>query len=231
MKKSNKLFIPLCFIAMFILWTIAVKYIDVKPIGPDSSSVGLSSINQFVHNLTGVHLTLYNITDWSGLIPFAFCLSFAILGFIQLIKRKNIFKVDFDILLLGGFYIVTFALYLLFEYIVINYRPILINGNLEVSYPSSTTMLVLCVIPTAIMQLNYRINRFYLKRIITLILIAFILFMVIGRLISGVHWFSDIIGGFLLSTGLVSMYYVILSIQNLKKEEKNNDIDINYKFR
>ena len=132
-----------------------------------------------------------------------------ILGLVQWIKRKSICKVDYDILALGGFYIVTIAAYLFFENVVINYRPVLINGYLEASYPSSTTLLVMCVMPTAVMQFNSRIKNKVLRNIASVTIIAFIAFMVIGRLISGVHWFTDIVGGALLSAGLVMMYYSV----------------------
>lgn len=199
----------------FVLWTIAVRCVDVKAIGPRESNVGFATINGFIHNLTGVNLTLYNITDWLGLVPFAFVFGFAILGLVQLIKRKSLLKVDYTILVLGGFYIAVMAVYLLFEIVVINYRPTLINGYLEASYPSSTTMLVLCVMPTAIMQFNSHIKSKMLKRCVLFAITAFTIFMVIGRLISGVHWFSDIVGGALLSTGLVMMYYYISNLKRI----------------
>ena len=131
------------------------------------------------------------------------------LGLVQWIKRKSIRKVDFDILVLGGFYIITIVAYLFFESVVINYRPVLINGYLEASYPSSTTMLVMCVMPTAVMQLGSRTKNKVLRNIIAVTIVAFIAFMVIGRLVSGVHWFTDIVGGALLSAGLVMMYYSV----------------------
>ena len=193
------------------MWTIAVRFIDVQAIGPQESSVGFATINQFVHNLTGVHMSLYTITDWLGLVPLTFVIGFALLGLVQWIKRKHLLKVDYNILILGGFYIIVMAVYVLFEMLVVNYRPVLINGYLEASYPSSTTMLVMCVMPTAIMQFNARIKNNVLKRCVTSAIIAFIVFMVSGRLVSGVHWFTDIIGGALLSTGLVLMYRAIIS--------------------
>ena len=152
---------------------------------------------------------LYTITDWLGLIPVFFILAFGILGLNQWIKRRHIGKVDFSILVLGGFYIVVLAAYLLFEEIVVNYRPVLIDGYLEASYPSSTTMLTLCVMPTAMMQLKERIKNATVKRVIAVIIAIFTAFMVIGRLISGVHWFTDIIGGVLLSGSLVMGYRYI----------------------
>ena len=204
--KKKKTWISASLLMMFILWTVLISLVDVQAIGPQSSSVGFATINQFVHNLTGVNLILYTITDWLGLVPIAVAFGFAVLGLVQLIKRKSLLKVDHSIIVLGIFYIVVIAVYILFEIIVINYRPTLINGYLEASYPSSTTMLVMCVMPTAAMQLNHRIKNTILRRGIFISIIAFVAFMVLGRLISGVHWITDIIGGALLSVGLVTAY-------------------------
>jgi len=208
MKKENQrnFCIATCMLLAFLLWTVAIQFVDVEAIGPQESSVGFATINQFVHNLTGVHMSLYTITDWLDLVPRGFVMGFALLGLIQWVKRKHLLKVDYSILVLGGFYIVVMAAYVLFEVLVINYRPVLINGYLEASYPSSTTVLVMCVMPTAIMQFNARIKNDVPKRCLAYAITAFIVFMVIGRLISGVHWLTDIIGGALLSEGLVLMY-------------------------
>ena len=208
MKKENQrnFCIATCTLLAFLLWTVAIRFVDMQAIGPQESSVGFATINQFVHNLTGVNMTLYTITDWLGLVPLMFAMGFGILGLCEWIKRKHILRVDYSILVLGGFYIVVMVAYILFETFVINYRPILINGYLEASYPSSTTMLVMCVMPTAIMQFNARIKNGILKRLVASVITTFIVFMVIGRLVSGVHWFTDIVGGALLSAGLVMLY-------------------------
>ena len=208
MKKENKrcLLIAICLLAVFLAWTLAALTVDVQAIGPRGSSVGFATLNRLVHNLTGVHMALYTVTDWLGLVPIFFAVGFAVLGLCEWIKRKHILRVDYSILVLGGFYIAVFAAYLLFEEIVVNYRPVFINGYLEASYPSSTTLLVMCVMPTAILQLQARIKCLAAKRAASLVIAAFIAFMVIGRLISGVHWFSDIVGGALLSAGLVMLY-------------------------
>lgn len=211
MKKASRkfLYLSLIFLTAFILWTNLITIIDVKAIGPKGSRVGFATINSYFLEITGFNMHLYTITDWLGLVPIIFAFGFGILGLLQWIKRKNILKVDFSILTLGGFYIATMAVYILFEYLVINYRPVLINGYLEASYPSSTTLLVLCVMPTAIMQFNSRIKNRISRRLVAFLITAFIVFMVVGRLISGVHWLSDIIGGALFSAGLVMLYYYI----------------------
>lgn len=205
-NRKKKILIGICLLATFALWTAAIQRIDVRPIGPRGSSVGFAALNGFVHSVTGVHMTLYVITDWLGLLPVAFGMGFGLLGLIQWIKRKHLLKVDRSILVLGMFYIVVMAVYLLFETVVVNYRPVLINDYLEVSYPSSTTLLVMCVMPTAVMQLNDRIQNPGLRRCAAFLIYGFVAFMVVGRLISGVHWVTDIIGGGLMSAGLVILY-------------------------
>ena len=211
MKKKNKvlLFSGMGALLSFAVWTILVACVEVKAIGPRDSSVGFATLNEYFHGLTGVSMSLYTITDWLGLVPVGVAFGFAILGLFQLIKRKSLKEVDRSILALGVFYVSVIAAYLLFEEVVINYRPVLIGGYLEASYPSSTTMLTLCVMPTAIMQLRSRIKNTALKTLITLAMALFTAFMVIGRLVSGVHWLSDIIGGILISAGLVLIYRAV----------------------
>lgn len=216
MKNKNRkgLIVGTVLLVAFVLWTVAVKLIDVQSIGPEGSVVGFATVNRFVHELTGANMSLYNITDWLGLVPLGFIMGFGTLGLIQWIKRKHILKVDYSILVLGGFYIVVMAVYVLFEMLTLNYRPVLINGVLEASYPSSTTMLVMCVMPTAIMQFNERVINSVLRRSVSIVITAFVAFMVIGRLVSGVHWFTDIVGGALLSAGLVVLYYAVSSLKS-----------------
>lgn len=199
-------------IAVFVLWTVLVSVVDVRAIGPNGSSVGFATLNGYVHDLTGVNMRLYSITDWLGLVPIGVALGFAMLGLVQWIKRKSLFKVDRGILALGGFYVAVMAVYILFEFVIINYRPTLIDGYLEASYPSSTTMLVMCVMPTAMMQLRARIKNNGLKQCVMILIATFTAFMVIGRLASGVHWITDIIGGALVSAGLVIIYASVSDI-------------------
>ena len=208
MKKGRKR--GYCLAAMllilFVLWTVLVRFIDVAPIGPQGSSVGFSTLNGKIHAITGVNLLLYTITDWLGLVPIAVAFAFAVLGLCQWIGRGSVRRVDFDILALGAFYVAVMAAYVLFEYVVINYRPVLIDGRLEASYPSSTTLLVLTVMPAAMLDLWRRIRHRVLGYSVVFLFGAFTVFMVVGRFVSGVHWCTDIIGGALLSAALVCAY-------------------------
>ena len=215
MKRENRKHAVLgsCFLAAFVLWTILICFVDVQPIGPQGSSVGFAGLNGYVHRLTGVHMALYDLTDWLSLIPLLTAAGFGLLGLYQWVQRRQLRKVDFSILALGGFYLVVAGLFLFFEICVINYRPVLINGILEASYPSSTTLLVLCVMPTAMLQLRSRIRHPSLRKGVLFFIAGFTGFMVIGRLASGVHWATDIIGGILLSAGLVMLYRAVSELK------------------
>ncbi len=208
-KERNIKFIltGIALVVLFIVWTALVKCVDVQGIGPNVSEVGFAELNGFVHKLTGANMVLYNITDWLGIVPICFAAAFGVLGFTQLIKRKRLLSVDASILVLGVFYVVVIAIFVFFEVCVVNYRPVLIEGVMEASYPSSTTLLVTCVMPTAAMQLKERITGIKAQRACSYIIYAFSVFMVVARLVSGVHWFTDIIGGLILSAGLVTIYY------------------------
>ena len=193
-------------ILAFILWTILIQTVDVQPVGVSGTNVGFAAVNTWFHRLTGVHMGLYTVTDWLGLVPIAICICFGLLGLAQWIRRKSIAKVDKDILLLGGYYILVILGYLIFEMIPINYRPILIDGAMESSYPSSTTLLVLSVMPTLLFQVNRRAKAQTVRKVTAAFVILFSAFMVIGRLVAGVHWLTDIVGSVLLSAGLYCLY-------------------------
>ena len=190
----------------FLVWTILIRHIDVQRAGPGGTEIGFASFNVWFHRMTGVHMLIYTITDWLGLVPIFICMGFGLLGLIQWIKRRSLLRVDPDILLLGIYYLAVIFGYLLFEMVPINYRPILIDGNLEASYPSSTTLLVLSVMLTLKFQADRRVISAVLCKMITVFVIVFSAFMVIGRLISGVHWATDIVGSVLLSSGLFMIY-------------------------
>ena len=206
LKKSKDLKIGLFCVIAFICWTYLIISFDVKPVGVNETDIGFATLNTWFRSLIGVNMTLYYTTDWAGLIPVFVCFMFGVIGFLQLIKRKSLFKVDSDILVLGVYYVIVIFSYLIFEMIPINYRPILINGFMEASYPSSTTLLVLSVIPTLVFQADRRLMNINLKKLIKVISFLFVIFMVAGRLISGVHWLTDIIGSILLSMGLFHLY-------------------------
>ena len=224
MKEKRNLLKGAGLIGAFSLWTVLIQWVDVQAVGQNGTKIGFADFNVWFHQLTGVHMTIYTITDWLGLVPIFICLCFGVLGLVQLIKRRSLLRVDPDILLLGAYYVLVIACYLIFEMIPINYRPVLIEGRLEASYPSSTTLLVLSVMPTLMFQANRRVSNAMIRKAVAVSVIAFSAFMVIGRLISGVHWATDIIGSVLLSAGLYMLYRsVVLYTYRSKKVGRSKD--------
>ena len=222
MKKCKKkvLHAGVLMMALFAIWTFLIQTVDVQPAGQNGTDIGFSALNLWFHKLTGVHMKLYIATDWLGLVPILCCLIFGMLGAIQLIRRKSLCKVDRDLLLLGIYYILVIFGYLIFEMIPINYRPILIEGNMEASYPSSTTLLVFSVMPTVSFQAHYRIKHTGIRTIIKAFVVLFSLFMGIGRTIAGVHWLTDIVGSVLFSAGLYLIYQSAVLFWDQKQEDQ-----------
>ena len=165
MKRKKLLWTGTGLTLLFVLWTMLIQHVDVQAVGPKNTKVGFASWNVWFHNLTGVNMTLYTVTDWLGLVPVFICGCFGILGLVQWIRRKRILRVDPDILLLGVYYLLVISGYLIFEMVPVNYRPILIDGFLEASYPSSTTLLVLSVMPTLKFQADRRCGNKAFRRL------------------------------------------------------------------
>lgn len=189
-----------------MIWTALVQWIDVQPVGPNETNIGFASLNCWFHQLTGVHMTVYTVTDWLSLVPLLICVVFGGIGLVQLIQRRSLFQVDLDLTILGIYYVLVMFAYFIFEMIPVNYRPVLIDGRIEASYPSSTTLLVLCVMPTLNFQVKRRMKSRRMIHAINTLSILFAGFMVTGRMISGVHWLTDIIGAGILSAGLYLIY-------------------------
>ena len=208
MKKNGKclLYMGIGLLILFAVWTWLIQVIDVRVAGQTETTIGFAALNVWFHDWTGVHMPLYVVTDWLGLVPLIVCLWFFGIGVTQWVVRRSLFQVDLDIIFLGIYYALVVSTYLVFEMIPINYRPVLIDGARETSYPSSTTLLVLSVMPTLAFQAERRLKSESIRRRIGTLSGLFSAFMVVGRLLSGVHWLTDIAGAALLSEGLFCMY-------------------------
>ena len=197
-----------------------VRKVEVRPFGPAETSVGMAAFNGWFHRATGVHWTLYTLTDWLGLVPVLVCAGFGVLGAVQLLRRRSLKKVDPDIILLGIYYLLVIGAYLFFEMVPVNYRPVLIDGVLEASYPSSTTLLVLSVMPTLAFQAGRRLKNASGRKAAAVFAALFSAFMVAGRLVAGVHWVTDIIGSALLSSGLFMVYRFSVRLADRKGTDR-----------
>jgi undecaprenyl-diphosphatase len=207
MKKYLKaIFWGLC----FIIFTILVKVIDVEPAGAQGSLIGFASLNLSVNQLLGTNHFCYLITQLFGLLAIFLAAVFAVMGFVQLIKRKSLLKVDHEILMVGIVYAIVIILYVLFEKLAINYRPVVLEDGLEASYPSTHTMLILTILGTALPLAGRYISNPKIALLAKLLCIVIMWLTVVCRLLSGVHWFTDIIGGVLISLCLISLFKSLL---------------------
>ena len=215
MSKKGNIIISIFLTIVSVIYTLLVKYVDVKAIGPNNSKVGFSSLNDAFRNLVNSNMGIYKITELLGYIIILIVLVYGALGLIELIKNKSIKKVDRELIILGCFYGLVLITYVLFEKVIINYRPILIDNELEASYPSSHTILSLCIGISSIIVSKKYLNKKYLKitNTLTIVLMSLVL---VGRMISGVHWISDIIGGIIISCTLL-MYFKTAYYWNRKK--------------
>ena len=198
--------------ALFLLLLLLVKTLDVAVIGPNDTRIGLSHLNQAFHELTGVKLFWYDLTQGFGILALIVAGLFGVLGLWQLVGRKKLLAVDHQILALGVLFVIVIGLYVFFEIVVVNYRPIVMPGDTapEASFPSSHTMLVCAVLGGGMLTARYYIKNPRLLLAVQVLGAVIIVLTVIGRLICGVHWFTDILGGLLLSVALLAAFWAVL---------------------
>lgn len=206
MKKKKNVVINVVLIFISIAYTVLVKFFDVKNIGPNNTEVGFSTINNYVYNYIKLNMVWYKISEYIGYLAILIVFIYAFIGLLQLIKRKSLKGIDKEIIALGVFYVLVMCIYIFFEKFVVNYRPYIIDGGLEASYPSSHTLLALCICGSGIIINNKLYNNKKHIKIINMILLIIMILILVGRIISGVHWISDIIGGILISSTLLSCY-------------------------
>ncbi len=197
--------------AAFILFTALCKTVDLQAIGPESSVVGFASINGFFRDLIGTHTFFYVLSEFGGILAIFTALLFAGIGGYQLYQNKDIRKVDKNILLMGCMYVLILVLYILFDKIPVNYRPVIMDEGLEPSYPSTHTLLAGGIFGCALVELRYfpRIRQDIKLKIRLGLIIAMVL-TILFRWLSGVHWFTDILGGILLSFAVAELYYTLI---------------------
>ena len=193
---------------LFVIFSLWIRLFDVQPVGPEGSSIGFAALNVAVHDFFGMHLFWYKLTQALGLLAIAVAGVFAVTGLVQLIQRKSLLKVDKKILMLGVIYILVILLYALFEKVPFNYRPVVLDPaeGLEPSYPSTHTMLILTIFGTAVAVLGDYIKNAKLVLLLKIVCLVIMALTIVGRLVCGVHWFTDIVGGVIISLFFINLY-------------------------
>lgn len=206
-------------VLLFLFFTLAVMNVDVQAIGPEGSEVGFAFINGPVHDALPYSGFFYKLTTFLGYLALLAVLGYGALGVMQLVKRRSLKKVDGQLILLGAYFVLVLACYVVFEKLPINYRPVILDEGLEASYPSSHTMLALCVFGAMMVPYPQLISQEKLGYVRTAACVLMVV-SVAGRLLSGVHWLTDIVGAVLLSAALLSCYMAALSIMAHKQNGK-----------
>ncbi len=212
-KNRRRMLIAGVCLGLFLLLIILLKTVDVRPIGPMSSSVGLAALNGAFKDVVGYHGGLEKVSDLLGKLALLIAAGFACMGLYQLVTRKSLKKVDVDLFVLAGLYASLVLAYIFFEKCVINYRPLILDEakGLEPSFPSSHTMLSMVIFLSAAYETRRRVRDAAIETPIRIVLTALCVITVLCRLCSGVHWLTDILGGLLLSAALLNLYKLAFS--------------------
>ena len=221
MSKSSKIKLFVTLLVLTVAWIVIVKSVDVANSGPNNTEIGLSSVNTgfrdlFFDKANEYFEQIYKITEYLGYLALLVCGCMGCVGLYQLIKRKSLLKVDRPIIVTGVLYVVTIGLYVLFEKVIINFRPVIMEGETEpeASFPSSHTMLIIVVMGSVVMLASYYFKQKntvlcgVLCWIVQAVAVFLAVAMIAGRMICGVHWLTDIIGGVLISLTLLALYSI-----------------------
>ena len=218
MKK--KIFLSAGAMVLFILLIVLLRVVDVKTVEETGKTVGFFALNSGFHKLTGVKEGWYELTQFMGYVSIAAGLVFAVIGLIQLIRGKSIKKVDRRIIALGVLFVAAGIIYALFELIVVNCRPVIMPGDTEAeaSFPSSHTVLVSVVMSGVALMLDPYIKNRRLRVSLQAVSMLIVLITVFGRLICGMHWFTDVLGGILISISLIAAFMAFLDKCNAEED-------------
>lgn len=211
MKENKKYYITagILFVT-FILFTVLVNFVDVQAIGPQNSEVGFATINGKIASSIQYNESIYKLSEVLGYFAILTVGIFGLFGVMQLFIKKGFTKVDKDLYILAAMYAGVLVCYVIFEKVIINYRPVILEEGLEASYPSSHTMMSVAFMLAAIQQFSMRLKDSIVKKIILVACFVIGAAIIVTRFLAGVHWLTDIIGGVLLASAWFMLYYSII---------------------
>ena len=219
-KEARQAFVTTGILAaVYVLFTLLVRFVDVRQIGPEGSSVGFAGLNGAVFRLFGgFHQGFYTVSRLLGYLLLLLAVCVALLAVFQLVQKKSLRGVNWDLKLYILYGVLVLAVYVFTSKVSINSRPVITDAaeGLEKSYPSSHTLLAVCVAGALLAQIQLRIREDTLRRILTIAAWVLAGVTVLARLLAGVHWLTDIIGGVLLGLVLVGLYRAMIKLKYRK---------------
>lgn len=190
-------------VLLFLFILLLILLMTVDRANNIYKQIGLFSFNK-------LFLVDYSNEAWDEFsdvilyISLLFILGLAIYGFYQLSKKRSLFKVDKDIIFIGcGLAILAFVWLVFDKLIDVNYRPIAISGTAQTSFPSTHTMIaafVLLAATRAILKRNGNEIKYQLLAYSGSSIL--ILLCSLGRILSKMHWATDVLGGLFIGVGL-----------------------------
>ena len=220
-KKNWKLIVGAAFFVLFLVLIVLLKAVDVELDANTGKEIGLSSLNFAARDAIGERFGLYDLTEYLGYLAILIAACFAVWAVVRFFfARFDLRKTGLDFAVLAGLYVAVIFFYVLFEFLVINYRPILLDGKAEASFPSSHTMLAITVFVSASRILYRRFNLRVSPVLFSLPFYLLAAFVTVARLLSGVHWLTDIVGGVLLSTALLFLFSFFSDRVKVEQDDK-----------
>ena len=214
MKKQGYIYLIVAcvLLAAFVALTICLLFVDVRAAGESGAEVGFATINQKVWQAIGQSAAALTVSEVCGLCMIAAVGAFGVTGLVQVIRRKGFLRADKELYVMAGGLVLLAAAYVFFEIFVVNCRPVLDEGELAASYPSSHAMLATAVAGMGMAYLHSRQRKGVLINVLIGLLNGVSVATVACRLLGGVHWLSDIVGGVLLGMVIVYAYRAVCSL-------------------
>lgn len=177
-------------------------------------------MNDAIFDFFGTNKTFDRISDILLVVMLAIVAGFALSGLAQLIKRKKFKKVDSEIVSMIPSLLLLVAIYFLFDKVwVLNYRPILVNGVAEASFPSTHTLIAVTVLGMTMMSLPRYIKNRKQRILIDVLALIAMAAMAFLRVASGMHWMTDVLGGIVFGIDLVLVYGGALRVIKERRHE------------
>lgn len=205
MKAKYYLIVCATLLVAFLALWCCVVFVDVQRVGANDTTLGLASVNLAVFLLLGQDATWDYVTDWLTVVCILVGASVGAKAFFQAVMRKSVKKVDTELYVVLGCYLLALAFVALFEIVPVNYRPLLAQGNLQASFPSTHALICIVSVGETLFTATFRKCRKPLQLTICALFALCCVAVCLGRLLAGAHWLTDVVASVLLGGAIVAL--------------------------